>query len=78
MDSRGIRNRVPDRSTGSAPGRSGSEPSGGAVAVDVLQPLCKAQGGGKQVKPFSTKLLEALVPHLRHRHAALRLSLIHI
>ena len=32
MDSRGIRERVPDRSTGSAPARSGSEPS---VEVDV-------------------------------------------
>ena len=32
MDSRGIRERVPDRSTGSVPARSGSEAS---VAVDV-------------------------------------------
>ena len=35
MDSRGIRYRVPDRSTESAPARSGSEAPGGAVEVDV-------------------------------------------
>ena len=43
------------------------------VAVEVLMPLVKANGDGpKQVKPFSMKLLEAVLPHVRHRHAAVR------
>jgi len=47
------------------------------VAVEVLMPLVKANGDGpKQVKPFSMKLLEAVLPHIRHRHAAVRTSVL--
>ena len=31
---------------------------------------------GKRVKPYSTKLIEALLPHTKHRHAAVRLVVI--
>ena len=33
-------------------------------------------GAGKTVKPFSTKLLEAVLPHARHRHHAVRLAVL--
>eukprot|EP00965_Chrysotila_dentata_P202448 6181132-Pleurochrysis_carterae.AAC.2 len=39
----------------------------------VLQPLVKREGG-KAVQPFSAKLIEALLPHLTHRHAAVRVQ----
>jgi hypothetical protein len=41
----------------------------------VLRPICEAQGG-KQVKPFSQKLLDAVLPHIRHRHGAVRLAVL--
>merc|ERR1719353_2445461 len=45
------------------------------VAAEVLRPLCK-ETTPKQVKPFSTKLLEALLPHIMHRHGAVRLQVL--
>jgi hypothetical protein len=30
--------------------------------------------GGKAVQPYSAKLVEAVLPHLRHRHAAVRVA----
>ena len=46
-----------------------------AVSHDVLQPLVK-ELDKKQVKPFSTKLIEALLPHITHRHGAGRLQVL--
>ena len=46
-----------------------------AVSHDVLQPLVK-ELDKKQVKPFSTKLIEALLPHITHRHGAVRLQVL--
>jgi hypothetical protein len=45
------------------------------VASAILHPLCKERTP-KDVKPFSTKLLEAVLPHIRHRHAAVRLQVL--
>ncbi|KAL3900903.1 MAG: hypothetical protein SGPRY_012370, partial [Prymnesium sp.] len=42
----------------------------------VLLPLCSGPESGKRVKPFATKLLEAILPHLTHRHAAVRLGVL--
>ena len=38
------------------------------AAVQVLQPVTKQPDGGKRIKPFSTKLLDAVLPHIRHRY----------
>jgi len=47
------------------------------VAEEVLLPMCRADGdGGRRVKPYSTKLLEAVLPHVRHRHAQVRLAVL--
>jgi len=46
------------------------------AAVQVLQPVCKQPDGGRRIKPFSTKLLEALLPHIRHRHSSVRLEVL--
>ena len=48
------------------------------VACDaVLLPMSReGPGAGKTVKPFSTKLLEAVLPHARHRHHAVRLAVL--
>ena len=56
MDSRGIRERVPDRSTGSAPGRSGSEAS---VEVDVSLSRVSAATRASRAKNYGA------VPALR-------------
>ena len=46
------------------------------VADEVLLPMTRADGDrGKRIKPYSTKLIEALLPHTRHRHAAVRRAL---
>ena len=45
------------------------------ICVDVLRPLTLQQGS-KAIRPFSTKLLEAVLPHLRHRHGAVRLQVL--
>lgn len=44
-----------------------------ARLLQVLPPLVKLMGG-KAVQPYSAKLVEALLPHLRHRHAAVRVA----
>ena len=46
-----------------------------ALADQVLLPLVKREGG-KAVEPFARRLIEALVPQLHHRHAAVRLEVI--
>ena len=48
------------------------------VADEVLLPMARAVDSdrGKRVKPYSTKLIEALLPHTKHRHAAVRLVVI--
>ena len=48
------------------------------VAEEVLLPMARAVDSdrGKRVKPYSTKLIEALLPHTKHRHAAVRLVVI--
>ena len=46
-----------------------------AVSADVLRPLCK-ETTPKQVKPFSQKLIQALLPHILHRHGAVRLAVL--
>jgi len=48
------------------------------IGSSMLAPLCKdpTRGGPKAVKPFSQKLLEAVLPHIRHRHAAVRLQVL--
>ena len=43
------------------------------LALDVLAPLTRAQGA-KAVRPFTTGLIDALLPGLGHRHAAVRAS----
>ena len=45
------------------------------IAVDVLRPLLK-RTDKKAVKPFTQKLLDAILPHVRHRHAAVRLQVL--
>jgi len=32
--------------------------------------------GAKQVQPYSAKLIEAVLPHLRHRHSAVRVAVL--
>ena len=45
------------------------------VSDEVLRPLVAAQGS-KPIQPYSSKLLEAVLPHVRHRHAAVRLAVL--
>lgn len=45
------------------------------VSADVLRPLCK-ETTPKQIRPFSQKILDALLPHITHRHGAVRLQVL--
>ena len=45
------------------------------ISAEVLQPMCKEMSP-KQVKPFSEKLIGALLPHITHRHGAVRLQVL--